>query len=612
MSNPIREAQKFGQSIWYDNIRRGLIKLLGAVERKRQSLLGGGLARQTHILGDAEREVQDTLSDWRVNGKVRRLWRGDTTLWSGAEEDRWLGWLHVVSGQIDHPEHIRSIVEDVKAAGFRHALLLGMGGSSLCPEVMRRTFGVVDGLPELLVLDSTVPAQVQAFAKRVDPAKTLFIVSSKSGSTTEPNVLKQYFFERVQRAVGAERAGSHFMAITDPGSSLHRLAKADHFRHIAHGVPTIGGRYSALSHFGMVPSAILGVDVPRFLHRAEIMVQSCASIVPPEVNPGVELGAVLGTLARRGRDKVTLVASPAIGSLGAWLEQLLAESTGKDGKGLVPIDNEPLGAPEVYGEDRVFVYLRLRAAAVGEQDEAIEAFQKAGHPVVRITVEDVMDLGQEFFRWEMATAVAGSVLGINPFNQPDVEASKVATRRLTDEYQKTGVLPSETPVLEEDGLSLFTDADNENAIASRARSKSVKEYLKAHLERLGGGDYFAVNAYLEMNGENEQELAALRRAVRDSKRVATTLGYGPRFLHSTGQLHKGGANTGVFLQITSEDAEDVPIPGQKYSFGILKRFQAQGDLRVLVERKRRALRVHLGPDVKAGLTRLRHIVQDML
>lgn len=612
MSNPIREAQKFGQSIWYDNIRRGLIKLLGAVERKRQSLLGGGLARQTHILGDAEREVQDTLSDWRVNGKVRRLWRGDTTLWSGAEEDRWLGWLHVVSGQIDHPEHIRSIVEDVKAAGFRHALLLGMGGSSLCPEVMRRTFGVVDGLPELLVLDSTVPAQVQAFAKRVDPAKTLFIVSSKSGSTTEPNVLKQYFFERVQRAVGAERAGSHFMAITDPGSSLHRLAKADHFRHIAHGVPTIGGRYSALSHFGMVPSAILGVDVPRFLHRAEIMVQSCASIVPPEVNPGVELGAVLGTLARRGRDKVTLVASPAIGSLGAWLEQLLAESTGKDGKGLVPIDNEPLGAPEVYGEDRVFVYLRLRAAAAGEQDEAIEAFQKAGHPVVRITVEDVMDLGQEFFRWEMATAVAGSVLGINPFNQPDVEASKVATRRLTDEYQKTGVLPSETPVLEEDGLSLFTDADNENAIASRARSKSVKEYLKAHLERLGGGDYFAVNAYLEMNGENEQELAALRRAVRDSKRVATTLGYGPRFLHSTGQLHKGGANTGVFLQITSEDAEDVPIPGQKYSFGILKRFQAQGDLRVLVERKRRALRVHLGPDVKADLTRLRHIVQDML
>jgi len=612
MSNPIHEVQKFGQSIWYDNIRRGLIKLLGAVERKRQSLLGGGLARQTHILGDAEREVQDTLSDWRVNGKVRRLWRGDTTLWSGAEEDRWLGWLHVVSGQIDHPEHIRSIVEDVKAAGFRHALLLGMGGSSLCPEVMRRTFGVVDGLPELLVLDSTVPAQVQAFAKRVDPAKTLFIVSSKSGSTTEPNVLKQYFFERVQRAVGAERAGSHFMAITDPGSSLHRLAKADHFRHIAHGVPTIGGRYSALSHFGMVPSAILGVDVPRFLHRAEIMVQSCASIVPPEVNPGVELGAVLGTLARRGRDKVTLVASPAIGSLGAWLEQLLAESTGKDGKGLVPIDNEPLGAPEVYGEDRVFVYLRLRAAAAGEQDEAIEAFQKAGHPVVRITVEDVMDLGQEFFRWEMATAVAGSVLGINPFNQPDVEASKVATRRLIDEYQKTGVLPSETPVLEEDGLSLFTDADNENAIASRARSKSVKEYLKAHLERLGGGDYFAVNAYLEMNGENEQELAALRRAVRDSKRVATTLGYGPRFLHSTGQLHKGGANTGVFLQITSEDAEDVPIPGQKYSFGILTRFQAQGDLRVLVERKRRALRVHLGPDVKAGLTRLRHIVQDML
>jgi transaldolase/glucose-6-phosphate isomerase len=587
-------------------------KLLAAVERKRQSLLGGGLAHQTRVLGDSEKSVQETLDDWRSQGKVRRLWRGDTTLWSGEDEDQWLGWVHIVSGQMEQPEHIRSIVDDVRAAGFRHALVLGMGGSSLCPDVMRRTFGVVNGYPELLVLDSTVPAQVRAFDRAIDPAKTLFIVSSKSGSTTEPNVFKQYFFERVRQAVGAERAGSHFIAITDPGSSLHRSAKTDRFRHIAHGVPSIGGRYSALSHFGMVPSAIMGIDVVEFLDRADVMVQSCASVVPPEVNPGVELGAILGTLAREGRDKVTLVASSAIGSLGAWLEQLLAESTGKEGKGLVPIDGEPLGAPEVYGDDRVFVYLRLRSAEDRSQEYRVEALENAGHPVVRITLEEKMDLGQEFFRWEMATAVAGSVLGINPFNQPDVEASKVATRRLTADYGKSGKLPLETPILEEDGIALFTDRDNADAIGAGEKGKGLRECLKAHLDRLGAGDYFAVNAYLEMNEENDKELASLRQAVRDNKRVATTVGYGPRFLHSTGQLHKGGPNTGVFLQLTSEDADDLAIPGQKYSFGILKRFQAQGDFEVLVERKRRALRVHFGPDVQAGLARLRALMEDVL
>jgi hypothetical protein len=362
----------------------------------------------------------------------------------------------------------------------------------------------------------------------------------------------------------------------------------------------------------MVPSAIMGVDVPTFLDSTEIMVQSCASVVPPEVNPGVELGLILGTLARQGRDKVTIVTSPAIGSLGAWLEQLIAESTGKEGKGLVPVDGERLGPPDVYGNDRLFVYIRLRPAPDKEQDGAMEALEKAGHPVVRITLEEARDLGQEFFRWEIATAAAGSVLGINPFNQPDVEASKIATRKLTAAYEETGKLPLETPILEEGGVSLFTDPANTKAIASTANSKSLKGYLQAHLERLGSGDYFAINTYVEMNGGNQKELQALRHTVRDRKRVATTLGFGPRFLHSTGQLHKGGPNTGVFLQITSEDAEDLSIPGQKYSFGILKRFQAQGDFEVLAERKRRVLRVHLGPEVKASLTKLRQIVQDLL
>jgi transaldolase/glucose-6-phosphate isomerase len=320
----------------------------------------------------------------------------------------------------------------------------------------------------------------------------------------------------------------------------------------------------------------------------------------------------MGTLARQGRNKLTIIASPGIAALGAWLEQLIAESTGKQGKGIVPVDGEHLGTPGVYGNDRMFVYLRLRTGAVEEQDDAIDALERASHPVVRITLEDPMDLGQEFFRWEIATAVAGSVLGINAFNQPDVEASKITTQNLTAAYEESGQLPTESPMLGDDGISLFTDTVNAEAIESAAGTRSLENYLKAHLQRTDVGDYFAINAYVEMNEENHLALQAIRHRVRDAKRVATTLGFGPRFLHSTGQLHKGGANNGVFLQITSDDAEDLPIPGQKYTFGILKRFQAQGDFEVLAERKRRALRVHLGPDVHAGLSQLRELVEAAL
>ena len=587
-------------------------QLLAAVEQKRQTLLEGKLAKQSYVLGEANATVEAALSDWRSGGKVRRLWRADATLWTGDDEDRWLGWLHVIDGQRDHPEHLQHIIEDTRAGGFRHALVLGMGGSSLCPDVMKHTFGVIDGSPELFVLDSTVPAQIRTIEQKIDPAKTLFIVSSKSGGTTEPNAFKQYFFDRVQQSVGAERAGRQFIAITDPGTSLHKLAKAERFRHIVHGIPSIGGRYSAMSNFGMVPAAIMGVDVPRFLDRTEIMVQSCAAFVPPEVNPGVTLGVIMGTLAQSGRDKLTIIASPAIAALGGWLEQLIAESTGKQGKGIVPVDGERVGPPEVYGDDRLFVYLRLDSAPDREQDDAVAALESAGYPVVRILLEDRIELGQEFFRWEIATAVAGAVLGINPFNQPDVEASKLATRELTSAFEKTGELPAESALLQEHEIGLFTDAANAEAIAAAASARTLEAYLAAHLGRLQSGDYFAVNAYVEMNAQNDSELQALRHAVRDNKRVATTLGYGPRFLHSTGQLHKGGANNGVFLQITSADADDLPIPGQRYTFGILKRFQAQGDFEVLAARKRRALRVHLGPDVHAGLSQLRELVEAAL
>ncbi len=586
-------------------------KLLTSVEKKRQALLGGELSRQTLTLGDDGGALKTALDDWRLSGKVRRLWKGDSSLWTGTDESHWQGWLHVVDGQQDHFEHFAQVIDDVRSGGFSHALLLGMGGSSLCPEVMRRTFGVIPGFPELVVLDSTVPAQVRSIEKKVDLKRTLCIVSSKSGGTTEPNVFKQYFFEKVRAAIG-EHPGARFIAITDPGTKMHNIAKADRFRRILHGVPSIGGRYSAMSDFGMAPAAIMGVDLAKFLDSAEVMLHSCASCVPPETNPGVVLGAVMGTQAKRGRDKVTFITSPAIAALGAWLEQLLAESTGKDGKGLIPVDDERLGPPEVYGTDRLFAYIRLNSAPSAEQDAAVAALEKAGHPVVRIVLEQPIELGQEFFRWEIATAVAGSILGINAFNQPDVEASKVATRKLTAAYEETGKLPAESAILSGDGISLFTDATNADALGKAARSRNVQEYLAAHLKRIVAGDYFAINAYVEMNDANQQELQAIRHAVRNAKRVATTLGYGPRFLHSTGQLHKGGPNSGVFLQITSDDAVDIPIPGQKYSFGILKQAQAKGDFEVLAERNRRALRVHLGADVRAGLAALRAMVQKSL
>jgi transaldolase/glucose-6-phosphate isomerase len=589
-------------------------RLLAVVEKKRQGRLKGTLASQSARLGAADDAVNKELDAWRAAGRVRRLWQQDAALWTKGDEARWLGWLHVVDGQRDHMETLQAIAEGAARGGFEDAVVLGMGGSSLCPDVLRRTFGVIDGHPRLHVLDSTVPAQVLSLERRIDARKTLFIVSSKSGGTTEPNAFKEYFFERSRAAGrrGSGGSGDRFIAITDPGSSLHKLAKSERFREICFGVPAIGGRYSALSQFGLVPAAIMGIDVPRLLERAEIMVQSCASPVPPEVNPGVRLGVIMGVLARRGRDKLTIVTSAGIRSLGAWMEQLIAESTGKEGRGIVPVDGERLGDPSVYGDDRLFVHLRLAADRDVRQEKALQAIEIAGQPVVRITLEEPIDLGQEFFRWEIATAVAGSILGINPFDQPDVEASKVATRRLSDDYEARGVLPEESYLIRDQGLGLIADGDNARALESATGPQSLEATMAAHLARVHPGDYFAINAYVEMNEPNETLLQEIRHEVRDRRRAATTLGFGPRFLHSTGQLHKGGPNSGVFLQITSDDAEDVKVPGRRYTFGILKRFQAQGDYEVLVERRRRLLRVHLGPDVPAGLARLRDLITHSL
>jgi transaldolase/glucose-6-phosphate isomerase len=562
---------------------------------------------------DLAAAVKASIEDWRAADKVQRLWHRDASLWTGADEANWLGWLGVTEDQLAHIDNLNGAAVEAKKGGFTDILLLGMGGSSLCPEVLAKTFGRVSGFPQLHVLDSTDPAQIKAFDSKVNPAKTLFVVSSKSGSTLEPNIFKQYFFERVKQAVGAEKAGSHFIAVTDPGSKMQKVAEADRFRRIFYGVPSIGGRYSALSNFGMVPGALMGLDVPRFLKRTKEMVDACGPGVSAEANPGVVLGAILGTAAKGGRDKVTIIASPAIFDLGAWLEQLLAESTGKQGKGIIPVDREELGAPQVYGNDRVFAYLRLDSAADAQQDAKVSALEQAGQPVVRISLADIYELGQEFFRWEIATAVAGSIIGIDAFNQPDVEASKVVTRNLTAEYEKTGSLPGETAILEDGGIKLFTDPKNAEALAKAAgKDKSLSGYLQAHLNRVGAGDYFALLAYIQMNVAHESKLQEIRHALRDKKRAATCLGFGPRFLHSTGQAYKGGPNTGVFLQVTCDDAADLTVPGQKYTFGIVKAAQARGDFQVLAERGRRALRAHLGKDVETGLSALQKAFNQAL
>ena len=531
-------------------------------------------------------QLEAVLADWTSAGKLARLWNKDATLWTNSGEEKWLGWLDVVDQQVAAKQALKDFQAEVKARNFSGILLLGMGGSSLCPEVLQMTFGV----PTFHVLDSTDPSQVKTFENKVDLHNTLFFVSSKSGSTLEPNIFKQYFFDKAKRP-------DHFVAITDPGSHMEAVATNDKFWKIFHGLPSIGGRYSALSNFGMAPAAAMGLDIDLFLGNAQAMARRCQNPIAAD-NPGAMLGAILGVSGKNGHDKITIVASPAIYDLGAWLEQLIAESTGKMGKGLIPVDREALGVPSEYGKDRVFAYITLEGAEDEAQAGAIAALEQAGHIVVRITMPNIYELGAELFRWEMATAVAGSVLNINAFDQPDVEASKIETKKLTTEFEKTGTLPPEAPVFEENGIKLFPAGELKPA------EHSLEGYLKAHLDRIGEGDYFGLLAYIEMTAEHEEILQQVRMAVRDKKKVATCLGFGPRFLHSTGQAYKGGPNSGVFLQITCDDAVDLPIPNQTFTFGIVKSAQARGDFEVLAERGRRAVRVHLQADLKAGLKTL--------
>ena len=553
-------------------------KLLGNIRGKVAELREREHAHPSMSIGKYLTDVEAAVEELQQREVVGRMWRKDHTVWKPdpTEITNRLGWLTVTDVMCDQIPDLTAFGHEVRNAGFRHVVLLGMGGSSLGPEVLRQAFATSDGYPELIVLDSTVPAWVRAVSEGIDPARTLFLVSSKSGSTTEPNAFYAHFRSLVEGAMNQEQAGRNFVAITDPGTSLEELAHEKGFRRIFLNPSDIGGRYSVLSYFGLVPGAPIGVNIATLLDRADCMREGCASFVPAHDNPGAWLGAVMGTMARKGRDKLTLVTSPSISSFGLWVEQLIAESTGKEGKGIIPIAGEPQVAPELYGDDRLFVYMRLGQDYNSETDDAIQQIESSGQPVVRLDLRDKYDLGAEFFRWEFATSVAGAILGINPFDQPNVQAAKDMTEKVLGQYQASGRLPQ--------------------IGATMTFQKLLSEV------RLG--DYLAIMAYVGQTPEVDQALESLRRSVTERYSIATTLGYGPRFLHSTGQLHKGGPSSGLFLQLTEDHKDDLVIPGETYSFGSLADAQALGDLEALQASGRRAARVHLGSAVGPGILKL--------
>jgi transaldolase/glucose-6-phosphate isomerase len=547
--------------------------LLGAIEQEAADIKAGKGPRQWYSLGTLQPIVDEAVAKLQRDDAPRKVWSKDPSFWvPGTEPERWMGWLNVGEKMLEQVDKLEARAEEARE--YSDVVLLGMGGSSLCPDVFRTTFGPIEGHPRLQVLDTTDPATILALREAIDLERTLFIAASKSGGTTETLSHLAYFWEEVRRA-GIDKRERQFAAITDPGSGLERLASERDFRWIFLNPTDIGGRYSALSYFGLVPGALMGLDVRELLERTQEMAHSCDATVPVETNPGVWLGAVMGALANRGRNKLTLLMSPQVATFGFWLEQLLAESTGKQGRGIVPVEGEPVGRPEAYGDDRLFVHVRVN----GEQDDpAVRALEQAGQPVVTLTLRDRLDLGGEFLRWELATSVAGSLLGIDPFDQPNVQESKDNTKRVLAEFASTGKLPAA------------------HALPAAQAGAAVNELLKARRD----GSYLALMAYATRTDASEAALRRARERVRDSTRLATTAGYGPRFLHSTGQLHKGGPPVGLFLQVVQRDAVDVEVPGEPYGFSILKQAQSLGDLQSLESRNYPVLRVDLGDEPEAG------------
>jgi transaldolase/glucose-6-phosphate isomerase len=556
-------------------------------------------------LGAFQGPVDDARAKLQHNRIIERIWAHDYTVWKPEPAgiiDR-LGWLQAPETMPTNVDRLLSLVQSVRADGYTDVLLLGMGGSSLAPEVLRQTYGVgqdEDGpYLDLAVLDSTDPATVMAQAARLDPARTLLIVATKSGSTVETLSLFKFFYNWMVDALGHEQAGAHFIAITDPGSRLAELAGQHNFRATLLNDPHIGGRYSALSYFGLLPAALIGVDVRQLLGRAQAMAARCGAGGPTEsmASPGLALGAILGALAEAGRDKVTLITSAGIASFGEWVEQLIAESTGKEGRGILPVVGEPLDDPETYGDDRLFVYLRLDRDAA--PDAAVKRLKAAGHPVVTLRLSDPYDLGGQFLLWAMATAVTGHLLGISPFDQPNVEAAKVLARQMVAAYRDTGRLPSLEPSLTADGITIYG-----------GEGGSLAEVMDCFLRYAQPGAYIALQAFLPPSSSLHSQLTGLAQALRRRTRLATTWGYGPRFLHSTGQLHKGDGGRGLFIQLTADGSSDVSIPDRPSSpdssltFGVLLAAQALGDRQALLDAGRQVVRFHLGDDIGRGLERL--------
>jgi glucose-6-phosphate isomerase len=523
-------------------------------------------------------DVEKTLADMGLHDVIARIWQKDHSVWKPdpAEITNRLGWLNVTELMREQAPNLESFAREVRDAGFRHAVLLGMGGSSLGTRVLRNTFGSAPGYPELIVLDSTVPGCVQHVTGTIDPARTLFIVSSKSGTTIETISLFHYFRDLVTSATGKGKAGKNFIAITDAGTPLARTAEEEGFRQLSLNPSDIGGRYSVLSYFGLVPAALMGIDTKTLLERADDMRERCMPGTAIRENPGAMLGAVIGTLALRGRDKLTLLTSAAISTFGLWVEQLIAESTGKEGKGIIPVVGEPIVEPAHYGEDRLFVHLRLQNEPDPATDEAAKRIRASGQPLIVIDMQDRYDLGSEFFRWEFATAVAGALLAINPFIQPNVQAAKQATEQVLKQFLSSGSLPQ----VEATGSP--TDL----------------------LAKAGKNDYLAILAYVHQTAETDESLAELRRRALKKYGIATTTGYGPGYLHSSGQLHKGGPDSGLFLLITTAHGKDLPIPGQPYTFGTLVDAQAAGDIRALQLSGRRLARVHFDSEDISNISRL--------
>ena len=558
----------------------------------------------TFNLGSYQNGVESALAELRQERLLERIWQGDHTVWKPdpTEISNRLGWLHSPSTMPAALPEIQALVAAARQAGYTQALLLGMGGSSLAPEVFQKTFGAQPGYLELSVLDSTAPGAVLRASRRFEPRRSLYIVSTKSGGTVETFSFFKYFYNQVAEAVGREGVGEHFIAITDPGSRLAEIGREYGFRAVLLNDPNIGGRYSALSYFGLLPAALLGVDIARLLERAEVVASRPGDIPQPD-DQAVLLGVVLGELAKAGRDKLTLLAAPQIASFGDWLEQLIAESTGKEGRGILPVVGEHPGPPQVYAHDRLFVSLQLEGDP--QQEDLLQALQTAGHPVLRVQLRDCYDLGAQFFLWELATAVAGSRLGINPFDQPDVEAAKVLARQMLSAYQAQGALPVSQPDLEVDGLRLYADLGLRQA--QSVQDAVPGEALGVFLSQAQPGAYLAIQAYVQPGEAVDLALAELRSRLRLHTRLATTVGYGPRFLHSTGQLHKGDAGRGLFLQITADSSQDAPIPDEAgspssaVSFGTLIAAQALGDRQALLNARRRVLRIHITGSVAAGV-----------